>query len=591
MAQLTSRWGRRTAATLATTSLVVAGLGFVAGPANAHPAGDRATSAGATWLKGQLTNGLVVGEYTGMDGAQVKYDDYGLSADFALALKAVGGNDATVTKIADAVAPGVTNWYDSYGTVYTGSAAKAAVLAQIAGKDATNFGGQNLVDVVEDRTATTAPIVGRVQNDGEFDYQPPFGPVDSLNVISQGFAARALTTAGSAKAADVTAFLLDQQCAAGFFRGELTTDKAASEQGCVAGDVANVDTTALTVINILDTTGASAAAKTAAASAIAWLKTQQASDGSFSSVNEGVNANTTGLAGWALTKAGETAAATKAAGWLRGVQIADIAPCTTTLAAENGAIAYKPTVLTSTRTAGSIKVAQRDQFRRSTAQALPALASVPAATGALGISAPPSPVELSTVTVTVTGLGAGEVGCVSFRSVVKPVVGTGSPVTVNFDLPAGSVVHTFTLNTLAGTQTAVVTSVRGPVPPKPPTPTPTPTPEAGKLTVAKVEKVKNNKFTLEVSCDAKVACDGKIAIRTARKVIVGNAKRARKVLIVKDTYTVEPGTTEKIVLEVRRPAGKVLDAADGKIKVRAVQTAKGANGAKPAVTKFWLRNK
>lgn len=569
MTHLSSRWGRRSAAALATASLVVAGLGFTTAPANAHPAGDRATNAGATWLTGQLTNGLVHNDQFG------GFDDYGLSADFALALKAVGGHDAAVTTIADAVAPNVTSWYDSFGTIYTGSAAKAAVLAQTAGKNATNFGGQNLQTVVEDRVATAAPIVGRVQNTGETDFQPPFGPVDSLNVISQSFAARALTTLGSAKAGDVTTFLLDQQCTEGFFRATLTSDKTATEQGCVAGDTPSVDTTALSVINLLDTAGASDAAKAAAASAAAWLKTQQAADGSFSAgATEGYNANSTGLAGWALAKAGDTASATKAAGWLRGVQIADLAPCTTTLAAENGAVAYKPDTLATTRTTGSIAAGQRDQFRRATAQALPALASVPAGTGPLAVSAPATAVEKSTVTVTVAGLGAGEAGCVTLGSVAKPVTGTGANVTVSFDLPAGASAHTFTLTTLAGAQSAVTNA------------TLTPVPAVGELKANKVETVRKNKFALAVSCDDTEVCDGKIVVRTTRKVKVGNAKKARKVLIDKLAYSVEPGTTEKVVLKVGKPARKVL--ADGRIKVKAVQTATGADSS---VTKFWLRSK
>ena len=82
----------------------------------------------------------------------------------------------------------------------------------------------------------------------------------------------------------------------------------------------------------------------------------------------------------------------------------------------------------TTRTAGSIAAGQRDQYAFATAQALPALANVPAGTGPLTVSAPATAVEKSTVTVTVAGLGAGEAGCVSFGSVAKPVTGTGADV-------------------------------------------------------------------------------------------------------------------------------------------------------------------
>ena len=242
-----------------------------------------------------------------MDGQPVQYDDYGLSADFALALDAVGGHDATVTQIADAVAPKVTSWYNSFGVTYTGSAAKAAVLAQTAGKDATSFGGQDLIDVVESQTADAEPIVGRVQNEGEFDFEPPYGPVDSLNVISQSFASRALTNAGSTEADAVTSFLFKQQCLnEGYFRATLSADKMSPDQSCVAGaadSAPSVDTTALVLINLLETDFliGSSGLDLRIDNAASWLVSQQAADGSFSAGGaEGYNANSTGLAGWAL---------------------------------------------------------------------------------------------------------------------------------------------------------------------------------------------------------------------------------------------------------------------------------------------------
>ena len=375
----------------------------------------------------------------------------------------------------------------------------------------------------------------------------------------------------------------------GFFRANLTADKTASEQGCVGGGEASVDTTALTVINVLDTPGASDAVEAAATSAAAWLKTQQAADGSFSTATEGTNANTTGLAGWALAKSGDTATATKAANWLRAVQIADLAPCVTTLTVENGAVAFKPTVLATSRTAGSISVGLRGQYRRATAQALPALANVSPGTGVLGVSAPAAAVEKSTVTVTVAGLGAGEAGCVSFGSVAKQVTGTGSDVTVTFDLPAGAATHTFTLTTLAGTQTATTAASLAPVPTPAPTPTATPTPvpatpEAGELLASKVETARNNKFKLNVTCDDTEACNGVIRVRTVNKVKVGDNK-ARKVLIAKAAYSVAPGDTERVVLKVRKGARGLLT--DGRVRVKAIQAAPGVD----PITKFWLRSK
>ena len=565
---------------MAASALSITTLGVLASPAQAHPAGDRAVNAGATWLTGQLTNGLVVDEYT-FDGQTYPYTDYGLSADFAFALEAVD-KDVAATTIVNAIEPKSESWvsgtdFGSPDRIYAGSLAKLVSVAQVGGKDPRAFNGADQVARVEDRIASVSPITGRLEDAG-VDTTSSFD-ADYVNVIGQSFAVRALITARSAKAVDATTFLLQQQCAEGFFRETLTADKMSAQQGCMSGDAASVDTTALTVINLLDTPSASAAAK-AAAKAAAWLKTQQAADGSFSAGGtEGINTNSTGLAGWALAEAGETAAATKAAGWLRGVQIADLEPCATTLAASNGAIAFKPSILASTRTSGSIAKGQRDQYRRATSQALPALANVPAGTGPLTISAPATAVEKSTVTLTVSGLGAGEAGCVSFGSVSKPITGTGADATVTFDLPAGAVSHTFTLRTLVGAQTATTQATLTPVPA-------TPTPEVGELTVNKVVTAKNNRFKVALACDDTEACDGKIVVRTLRKVSPDAYAPARKFLISKKLYSVAPGTTEKIVLKVRKPARTVLT--NGRVRVKAVQSAPDADRT---VTKFWLRSK
>ncbi|UUZ59979.1 hypothetical protein LP418_02855 [Nocardioides sp. B-3] len=400
---------------------------------------------------------------------------------------------------------------------------------------------------------------------------------DYANAIGQSFAARALTAVGSARAGEATAFLLDQQCTEGFFRFDLTTDKSATEQGCVTGaadSAPDTDTTALAVINLLDTPGVSAEGTAAASKAATRLKSQQGADGSFANTDNGTNANTTGLVARALAAAGDTASATKAATRLRAVQIADPAPCATQLTAENGAVAPKPEILASTRTAGAIPAGQRLSYAFATARALPALASVPAGTGPLTVSAPATAVEKSTVTVTVAGLGAGEAGCVTFGSVTKPVTGTGGNVSVTFDLPAGAATHTFKLITPAGAQNAVTTA------------TLIPTPEVGQLIANRVETVKKNRVKLAVKCDDTEACEGKLVIRTTRKFRVGDAK-AGKLRVAKTTgYTVAPDGRTTIRLRVSKPIRKLLS--DGRIKVKAVQT---APGAERAVTKFWLRKK
>ena len=547
-----------------------------AAPVPASPTADRAVGAGAVsrqitikvsaWLTGQLTNGVVHND-------QYDFDDLGLSADVAFALKAVG-KDAAASAITDAVEPLSETWATGApwtpSRVYAGSAAKLVSLAQATGQDPTDFNGIDQVARLEDLVSSSAPIAGRLEDAG-VNASDPFD-ADFVNVIGQSYAARALTTAGSTRAADATEFLLQQQCDAGFFRAQLNGDKADTEQGCTSTDTGSVDSTALAVINILDTPNASRSARGAAALAADWLKGQQAADGSFSAgATEGYNANTTGLAGWALSRAGETAAATKAATWLRAVQVADLAPCATKLAADNGGVAYKPSILAAARTSG-IPVGARDQYRRATAQALPALASAPAATGTLGLSAPASAVEKSSVTVTVTGLGQGEAACVSLGTVAKPVTGTGNAVPVTFDLPAGATTHTFKLATLGGSSTAATVATVTP-------------PTVGKLAAAKVEKVKNNRFALDVACESTIACAGTLKVRSVGKVTLANGKK-RELLLARSAYSVAPGTTAKVTLKLTKAARSALGSK--RLRVVAVQRTKGAE---PATTKFWLKRK
>lgn len=556
-------------------AVAVAATTLAAPPASAatptDPAGVRAVSAASTWLEAQLTDGTIHND-------EYDFDDLGLSADIAFALAAVGGHDATVDEIADAVAADVVSWYDSFGTTYTGSAAKAIVLAQVAGKDAADFGGQDLPSVVEDTVGTAAPIVGRVQNVGETSW-PSNDPTDSLNVISQSWAARGLAGQGSDQADEVMSFLLQQQCDDGSFRAQLTPDKSAADQGCADAAVGEVDTTALAVINILKTPGASLPARGAAQLAAGWLRTQQATDGSFSAGDLGTNANTTGLAGWALAEAGYDGAATRAAAWLRGLQVADLAPCATTLSADNGAIAYKPADLASARATGSLSVPVRELTRRASAQALPALAHVPAGAN-VTVSAPATAVEKSTVTVNVTGLGAGEPACVSFGGQAKTLTGTGSAVATTFTLPAGAATHTFRVTTLSGSSTATTAATAIAATPAPATPV------VGDLTAAKVEKVgKNNVLKLTVTCAGTEECDGRLKVRSVGKVERANGRKAT-LLLAKSAYSVDAGDKATVKLTLTKPARALLGTK--RMRVVAIQT---ATGSEPASTRFWIRRK
>lgn len=427
MTHFSSNWGRRGAVALATTSLVVAGLGFTTAPAHAA---DPAPAAGG-WLASQLTNGLV-------HNNQFDFDDLGLSADVALALAAVGGADATVTQIADAIAPRAkTEWYTSeFGgiiTTYGGSLAKAAVLATTAKQDPKAWGGENLVALLEQQVADAAPIAGRVENTND-----SFG---DANVFGQAYAVRALSTAGSAEAAASVDFLLKQQCAGGFFRLNFTTDKAAVGQDCVdgaAGSEPDTDATAIAVQELVALKSTNAKVTAAIAKSVAWLKASQGADGSFGggTTTEAANSNSTGLAAAVLASQGECVAAGRAANWVRELQVP--AGTTGALASEAGAVAYDKAALTTAQS-GGIAVADQDQWRRATTQSALGLASTLSRTAGPW-TGPAGYVRAgSSQTLTLTGVTAGDNVCLTdANGVIKAVRATGTTAATTVKVPAGT---------------------------------------------------------------------------------------------------------------------------------------------------------
>ena len=419
---------------------------LVAPPAQAAPAFDtRPVDAGAAWLVGQLSGSHLM-HNPNFGG----FDDYGLSIDTEFALATVGGYDATVTQIADAVAANVDS-YTTYPTspsngthITAGAIAKAVVAAQEASEDPTSFGGENLVQELEARVATGGAIVGRIQDqwvpgdDFEADY---------ANVIGQAYAAEGLTAAGSTDAAEVTSFLLEQQCSAGWFRLSFTTDTTASDQSCDgdATSTPDTDVTALAVLALLPQQGSNPAAATAITDATTWLLTQQKTNGSFggSGPTSAANANSTGVAGWALGEVSQDAAATKAATWIRAHQAADEAPCTTGLTSSTGAIGYDGAALTAGRSDG-ITDATSDQWRRASTQALPVLQWAALATGSLGLDGPGGYVKAhSTHTFTVSGAAPGERVCVN-RADIGGNAGMAGSARLRVTVGGGTATRTYT---------------------------------------------------------------------------------------------------------------------------------------------------
>ncbi|VXB84071.1 hypothetical protein [Nocardioides sp. AX2bis] len=330
---------RRAGITLATGALAVTGVLTSAPTASAAPADDA-----AGWLGGQLKGGVMYNPDFG------GFNDYGLTADAGFALIEVGGKDRKVQQIRKGLQANVDSWTTGvdFGSddVYAGSVAKALAFATEAPKARPrSFGGVDLVERLEARVTDA----GRLSDSGAEDY---------ANTIGQAFAVRGLTETGSSEAGAATSFLLQQQCAEGFFRLDFSAPGAA-DQGCdAAGGEADLDVTALALLNLQEVDDPTRAVKRATASGLAWVADQQRRNGSFAGSGPTAvpNANSTGLAAWALGEAGRCRPAAKAASWVRGLQLG------------NGAIAYDRAAADA-----GVTPQTRDQFRRATAQAAPGL--------------------------------------------------------------------------------------------------------------------------------------------------------------------------------------------------------------------------
>ena len=330
-------------AVLLTTTVLV-------GPAEAAPDGR----AGG-WLERQLTDGRVHNDQFG-------FDDLGLTADFAFALKATGGQGPAVRAIRRALADDVNSWTRFGGNVSAGSTAKAVVLAQVTRADERSFGGVNLVRRLQQRVRDN----GRIRDEGP----------DFANTIGQAYAARGLANADSRRAGKAIGYLLKQQCSRGYFRLNFTP-AGQKRQSCDSGDATSsapdTDVTALAVLSLRAVRGKSPAIRAAIVDATGWLKKRQKDNGSFGGgpSTRGSNTNSTGLAAWALGESGACRPAARAARWIRDLQVPG-GVGGTPLAGEGGAVAYNRGAYNKGERNG-IDDTERDQWRRATAQAGPGL--------------------------------------------------------------------------------------------------------------------------------------------------------------------------------------------------------------------------
>ena len=207
--------------------------------------------------------------------------------------------------------------------------------------------------------------------------------------MGQSYAVRALTLASSAEAGAARDFLLKQQCASGYFR--LDFDKAnVPSQSCtegVAGSEADPDATALAVINLVESGDRSADRhRCARQGRRAGSPRKQRGSGAFRSSGAGasINTNSTALGGYALGLLRNRDAALKAALWVRKNQPVDKYKCRTALTKDTGAVAFRKDRIKASTTTG-IPAGARDEWRRSTAQAILGLQFAPASKDRLQI--------------------------------------------------------------------------------------------------------------------------------------------------------------------------------------------------------------
>jgi hypothetical protein len=444
----TMRGPTRLTAYVATAALALTGTVLTMTPAQAVTHDDVGQTAGAAWLEGELTNGLIHNPNFG------GFDDYGLSADTALALDAVGGHAGAVTDIGDALAANI-DAYTKFGShVFAGSLAKLAVVADLAPVtgDATSFGTRNLITELEGRVSTTAPIAGRLEDEG---FTTGFDG-DTANTLGQAYAVHALNAHASSKTVAARDFLLQQQCPEGSFRLNFTADKTASGQSCTDNTQRDTDATAIAILQLQGVAGTA----TAITNAKAWLVTAQHTDGSWGGAGPtvGSNANSTGLAAWAL---GDTAQSEHAAQWLRDHQATPVDACNK-LTAFRGAIAYDDAARSTGRQEG-ITDASSDQWRRASAQAVFALEYLPVEPSApITLAGPASFRRAGDTPLLITrGAPAGAQVCLTGLGTRLRHTSTGSDWSHTVKLPAGTANRAYVVRDANGHADKVFVKVLG----------------------------------------------------------------------------------------------------------------------------------
>lgn len=387
-------------------------------------------AAAAGWLARELTGGT----HLRTTYAGTTYDDYGGTADAVLAMSTAKVSGSAIHAATDwlaAHADAYASLHDTSGAPgpYDGSVAKLALVAEATGRDATSFGGYNLLKALQDDQCTA------VGNADGSDYTkaacPGVGAARNIySSVSESLAILVEARAGGtyAPSSDALTYFLSLQCPNGGFTG-LTS-------ACTHNSDASVDETAYATMALQalssQQTGNQQAALT---KAVDWLLHTRSSRG-YWVAQGGPDVDSTGLATAALAAAGKNVGTSRA--WLVSQQVTT-GP-SLGKGASRGALKYQ----------GSF---DKTASVKATADALPGLAKdgsfatltdsgLSSAAPVLALAAPQlkSRVQRAgTQTVTGTGFAAGEKVRALLHS-TPAVVATGTTnssgtVTLRFTVP------------------------------------------------------------------------------------------------------------------------------------------------------------
>ncbi len=301
------------------------------------------------WLESQLTEGLI-------HNGQYDFDDFGLTADTGMRARRGRWAQQGRRGRSSGRSPNVDSWTTGvdFGQLPTSTRLdrQGRRLRPAAGADPTDFGGVNLINRLEGGSARRRA-----------DRRPRAGQDDRPRLLQHARSGvrrrRAQPGAGPARPT-----MRRPSCCASSARP--ASSGSTSPTPRVRPDLRwrrpdrapDTDATAIARGQPAVHQAPDGQGEAAIADAVGWLKRKQEPNGSFGGgpTTNAPNANSTGLAAWALGQGGKCTAAKDAAGWLAK------------LPRNNGAVAYDRSALTT-----PIVTDTQDQWRRATAQAAPGL--------------------------------------------------------------------------------------------------------------------------------------------------------------------------------------------------------------------------